>query len=170
MIRNAIISEGGRYRYALTREWGRGPRVLFIMLNPSTADAMQDDPTIRKCIGFAQRWGYSKLTVVNLYAYRATKPDDLWQAALDGVDIMGPKNATCIDTAASCANMIVAAWGAQVCNYPARKAGLSPPPEGYANEMLSRLKELKGQTLGLASCKQPRHPLMLAYATPLEAL
>lgn len=85
----AGISECGTYRYWLCREWSPGlDSLVWLMLNPSTADATQDDPTIRRCMGFARRWGYGGITVVNLYAYRATNPRDLLTAA----DPVGPEN------------------------------------------------------------------------------
>jgi len=78
---SAIISKCGKYRYVLTRNLPQLVRhikpCLFIMLNPSTADATENDPTIRRCIGFAERELCTSLTVINLYAYRATKPKDL---------------------------------------------------------------------------------------------
>ncbi|MCK5614322.1 DUF1643 domain-containing protein [Candidatus Pacearchaeota archaeon] len=81
----ALISDCGKYRYWLTRHFlNMGPPVktiVFVMLNPSTADAEADDPTIRRCKGFATAWGYTSLLVINLYAYRATKPSELWQVA-----------------------------------------------------------------------------------------
>src|SRR5262249_14212908 len=96
--RAAVISDCGRYRYSLTRRWGDAaePRALFVMLNPSTADAEQDDPTIRRCIGFAKAWGMGSLEVVNLYALRATDP----AALLSAPDPIGPKNDTMITSAA----------------------------------------------------------------------
>lgn len=78
MDKGAIISECGKYRYQLWRIWDdTKPKVLFIMHNPSTADANEDDPTIRRCIGFAKRWGYGGIYVGNLFAFRATDPKDL---------------------------------------------------------------------------------------------
>lgn len=77
MIREAIISECGAYRFRLDRKWSGDPPMLVCMLNPSTADAERDDPTITKLIGFANRFGFGHLIVVNLYPFRATKPADL---------------------------------------------------------------------------------------------
>jgi hypothetical protein len=88
ITRMAMISPGGLYRYWLGRRWGEGPRMVFVMLNPSTADGRQDDPTIRRCIGFAKREGCGGVEVVNLYALRATKPIHL----LDTPDPEGPDN------------------------------------------------------------------------------
>lgn len=91
----ATFSGCGRYRYRLTRELngalfaGSGRAITFIMLNPSTADANADDPTIRRCKGFARGWGYGRLIIVNLFAFRATDPRDMWKAHEGGVDIVG---------------------------------------------------------------------------------
>lgn len=110
--RSAVLSEDGVYRYRLTRRWGFGPTALFIMLNPSTADAMQDDPTIRRCRGFARSWGMAALDVVNLYAWRATKPADLPSDSR----AVGPENDFHIRTAMRDVwitnGVAVAAWGA----------------------------------------------------------
>ena len=79
----------GAYRYSLWREWdARAPAVAFVMLNPSTADAARDDPTIRRCASFARSWGYGSLEVVNLFAYRASEPKRLRQTP----DPIGPAN------------------------------------------------------------------------------
>ena len=85
MIRTAVIDKTEKYRYSLLREWDdTRHKCLFIMLNPSTADASRDDPTIRRCIAFAKREGCGGLHVVNLFAYRATDPVELrrWQYQL----------------------------------------------------------------------------------------
>lgn len=108
MTRGAWISDCGKYRYTLTRVWEeRLPHVAFVMLNPSTADAEQDDPTIRKCIGFAKRWGYGGLTVLNLYAYRSTDPRQLKKVW----DPVGPENHFLTDVLQGCARVVLA-WGA----------------------------------------------------------
>src|SRR5437868_14686902 len=84
----AIFDPTGMYRYSLLREWcADSPRVAFIMLNPSTADDRKDDPTIRRCIGFAHSWGFGVLEVVNLFAYRATDSSKL----PGGDDPVGPE-------------------------------------------------------------------------------
>ena len=99
--KGALISDCGAYRYLLTRFWEntehrrarrRRHIMTFLMLNPSTADSNQDDPTIRKCVQFAHRNGCNGMHVVNLFAYRATDPRDLIEAAAAGVDIVGPEN------------------------------------------------------------------------------
>ena len=78
IIANAVISECGKYRYSLTRIWDESkPKVMFIMLNSSTANANNDDPTIRRCINFAKAWGFGDLYVCNIFAYRATNPQEL---------------------------------------------------------------------------------------------
>lgn len=143
----AALSDCGTFRYALERRWGDGLTVLFMMLNPSTADAEQDDPTIRRCIGFAKRLGYERLLVWNLYAYRATDPRDL--DAVD--DPIGPENFDYHCRLVAQANLIIAAWGAK----PARGK--------FTNrEKIMRwgpLYELPVYALGLTKDGHPRHPL-----------
>lgn len=111
VTRNAELSPCGLYRYWLWRKWSDGgKRVTFVMLNPSTADALMDDPTIRKCVGFAKRLGFDELFVVNLFAYRATEPKELqrvgWRIA------EGPANDNHTATACMLASLVIAAWGA----------------------------------------------------------
>jgi hypothetical protein len=77
MHRAALFSRDRRFRYRLGRRWGQGAAVCFVLLNPSTADEVVDDPTIRRCIAFARSLGYGGLEVVNLYAYVATDPAEL---------------------------------------------------------------------------------------------
>lgn len=109
---NAVISECGKYRYVLRRSLGSILRwhhpVLFIMLNPSTADAEKDDPTIRRCMAFAKREGFTHLNVVNLYALRSPDPKHLALSA----DPIGPENDAWIDKEVRGASAVIVAWGA----------------------------------------------------------
>ncbi|MDP9281764.1 MAG: DUF1643 domain-containing protein [Chloroflexota bacterium] len=107
MIAGAIFSSDRRYRYRLWRRWDRSrPAIAFCMLNPSTADARRDDPTIRRCIGFARDWGYGGIEVVNIFALRATDPRELRSAR----DPVGPRNDAFMLRAAA-ASAVVVAWG-----------------------------------------------------------
>jgi hypothetical protein len=141
--RSAVISEDGRYRYRLDRRWGHGPRVVWIMLNPSTADAEQDDPTLRRITAFSRGWGFSALTVVNLYAWRATDPADLWTAS----DPVGPDNDFHI--AEVCATShVIAAWGAHARLDRIAAVLALPGMDGL-------------RALAVTKTGQPRHPLYL---------
>jgi hypothetical protein len=109
----AIISACGRYRYVLRRELqDHGPRVCCIMLNPSTADGYKNDATIYRLVSLVKRWGYSALDVVNLYAWRATQPADMWSAQKAGTDIVGPDNDYYIGEILDQARMVLLGWGA----------------------------------------------------------
>ena len=108
MERSATLSACRTYRYALWRRWGRGDYAMFIGLNPSTADETNDDPTIRRCIGFARAWGYGALCMANLFAFRATQPADMKKAT----DPVGWENDHTLQTLARGAGVVVAAWGA----------------------------------------------------------
>lgn len=108
MNRTALVSPCGLYRYVLTRQWAPGPVVAFVGLNPSTADAEVDDPTIRRCLAFAKSWGCGGLTMVNLFAFRATQPTDMFAAA----DPIGPDNDLWLRTASQGADITIEAWGA----------------------------------------------------------
>src|SRR5678809_1192361 len=123
--RSAEISECGRYRWWLRRAWQLpwNPNVAgppksngvccFVMLNPSTADGMQDDPTIRRCMGFCRSWGYDTLSVRNLFPWRATDPKELVKAERNA-DIFGGHRGASELLAACTGNLLVAAWGAGV--------------------------------------------------------
>lgn len=151
--RGAVLSADGLYRYRLTRSWdARKPILPFLMLNPSTADARQDDPTIRRCVGFARGLGYGGLGVWNLYAFRTDKPTVLWEAQRGGVDIIGPENdmklRNLLVWAANTEVPVIAAWGAQA--KPARVAWL-----------LEQRGAHNLQALGVAKHGEPKHPLYL---------
>jgi len=121
---SAVLSSCGQYRYELWRRWAEGPHVLFIMLNPSTADATNDDATIRKCVAYAKRWGFGALCVGNLFAFRATDPKDMKAAA----DPIGPENNATLARLASEAGVIVAAWGAHGTHMSRDKAVMKMLP------------------------------------------
>jgi len=108
MTSSATLSDCRTWRYQLRREWDPlGKTVLFIGLNPSTADETRDDPTIRRCIAFAKQWGYGALCMVNLFAFRATNPLELRVA----VDPIGPENELYISAAYVQSHIAIAAWG-----------------------------------------------------------
>ena len=108
MNRSAIFSRNKDYRYALKREWNLAlPKVMIIGLNPSTADASVDDPTIRKCIRMSTNWGYGSMIMVNLFAYRATDPKDLFKAEKP----VGDKNTWHIRNYLNQVDAVVCAWG-----------------------------------------------------------
>ena len=102
------FSPARKYRYALWRSWGDSSNyVNFIGLNPSIADDFKDDPTIRKCRGFAKRWGYGAMCMTNLFAFRCPHPLLMMREA----DPIGPDNAKWLISIANNAKLIVAAWG-----------------------------------------------------------
>lgn len=152
MQRDAVLSDCGAYRYRLTRTWDDRCRpLLYIMLNPSTADALVDDATIRVCIGRAQRLVCGGIIVVNLFAYRATQPHDMLLAA----DPVGPENDAHIHRALDDdPKMVIAAWGGNG-NYRGRAAKV---------KQLCGLRRVTLHCLGTTQDGQPRHPLRIAYS------
>jgi hypothetical protein len=146
----ALFDPTHTYRYRLWRVWNDAlPRVAFVLLNPSTADADRDDPTIRRCVGFARAWGFGGVEVVNLFAYRATHPADLRRcAAADGGDPVGPENDAHLAAVFSAAGLVVAGWGVHGSLLgraaAVRAAGLLPA---------------SAVCLGCTKSGEPRHPL-----------
>ena len=139
----------GAYRYRLERHWSGGDGLCaFIMLNPSTANALNDDPTIRRCIGFARRWGYDGLLVANLFARRATDPQELF-AARDPVG--GPANRDALLRVIDEAALILCAWG----------AFSAATRRGNAAIALVHARGRVAHCLGLTKSGAPRHPLYL---------
>lgn len=119
VTRSAVLSPCGGYRYALRRSWGPGGTVAFVMLNPSTADATVDDPTVRRCMGFARSLGMDGVSVVNLFAFRATNPDLLWSNRAHGIvgaegDAVGETDRHIVQEARS-ASVVICAWGGLSC-------------------------------------------------------
>jgi len=160
MTSSAILSPCGRYRYRLERTVAmEGPVYAFIGVNPSTADATEDDATVRKWIGFVKRWGGSRFIVANAFAFRSTDVRAL--AALPPADAIGIENDWHIMRAAVAADVIVPCWG-NTSKVPPTLRTRFP----FLLEMLSGAdKPIK--TFGLTASGDPKHPLMLGYDTAL---
>ena len=153
--RGAEISPCGKYRYALWRIWDETePLVLFVGLNPSTADATQDDPTLRSCIRLASRWGYGGLYMTNLFAYRSTDPTQIEQVD----DPIGPENDRWIKRLLEYVSEIVVCWG-----------GIKQRKHLDRDKLVLELLGDRVMCLGLTKDKAPRHPLFLkAEETELQ--
>jgi len=148
-MRGAIAAEGA-YRYWLLREWDRTrPRLNWVMLNPSTADAERDDPTLRRCLQFARGWGFGAVEVTNVYALRATTPRALQQVR----DPVGPENDRVLRDCAARCDRVAVAWGNGGRERAAAVAVLLDRP----------LWCLKVTRQG-----QPRHPLYAPARLPLR--
>lgn len=153
MQRTASFSPCSKYRYSLSRTWDKSlPRILFVGLNPSTADDHCDDPTVRRCIGFAQLWGYGGLILVNLFGYRTTDPSGLTEVD----DPVGPENDRWIAVEQARVDCVVAAWG---------NHGVLRNRDEAVLEILSRT-----YCLGITKAGCPRHPLYIAAKTPLQRM
>lgn len=153
---SAVLSPCGAYRYRL-RRLGLATgnrRVVFVMLNPSTADAVVDDPTIRRCIGFARAFDCERLEVVNLYALRSPNPADLRDSTEAGIDPVGPDNDRSIREASDGASLIVCAWGA----HPMAVARVATVLDVLPRPL---------HCLGFTKHRAPRHPLYVPASTPL---
>lgn len=157
----AVFSEDRRYRYLLGRRWADegGPLMIFGMLNPSKAGAFCEDPTVRKCIGFAKRWKAEGIVVCNAGAFIATDPADLARAE----DPIGEHNMDAIRFALSYDLAFrVAAWGRIAPKLKRRLVG----PIAWM--------KMRGALWCFGTTenepKEPRHPLMLAYSAPLVSL
>jgi hypothetical protein len=152
---SALISPDGQYRYELSRRLATGPRtVLFIGLNPSTATATDDDPTIRREVNFARRWAFDHYLKGNLCAYRS--PDLI---VLDHVDDpVGPENRQSLERMVHKAEVVVAAWGTTSLTDAAR-------------EIANWIGSLdKTYCLGFTKNGSPKHPLYVSKETALEPL
>jgi hypothetical protein len=140
--KNATFSDCRKYRYGLSRTWnGKKKTILFIGLNPSTADEKIDDPTIRRCINYAQNWGYGSLLMVNLFAYRATLPSELKNVK----NPIGNDNDLHILELSKKADLTVAAWGNE---------GFLLNRDKVVKKLIPNLMCLKINKSG-----QPSHPL-----------
>lgn len=143
-LSTATFSPCRTYRYFLCRRWEPAlPLVMFVGLNPSTADETRDDPTLRRCAGFARAWGFGGVILVNLFAYRASDPRALHHAP----DPLGPENDAWLVQGQEEAALVVAAWG----NGGAYR--------GRAGEIRPRLRD--PHALAVNQTGQPAHPLFL---------
>lgn len=153
MLRStAVFSPCRVYRYTLRRVWDEAlPSVVFVGLNPSTADETLDDPTVRRCIGFARDWGFGTCVVTNIFAFRSTDPRGL----LEIDDPVGPRNNHWIRRECAAAALVVAAWGVHGTLHERGAAVLRimPPPHSPPH------------CLGMTKEGFPRHPLYLSKAT-----
>lgn len=160
---HAIFSRDRLYRYWLERPIGglfaNMKAAVFIMLNPSTADAFRDDPTVARCRKRAEHWGCGRLIIVNLFAYRSTYPKDLAHT----VDPVGPCNnehlQRVVKIAGDGSSVIVAAWG----------DSMPRAHRGRADEVVEMMRGVQMHCLGKTSSGQPRHPLHLSYTQDLES-
>jgi len=144
MMKGAIFSTGRKYRYSLYRIWDRDlPCVMFIGLNPSTADETNDDPTITRCIGYAHDWGYGGLYMCNIFAFRTTFPSVLHRE----IDPIGDGNNHWLDSYAKASGLVVAAWG----NHGELRC--------RGKEVAKLIPNL--YCLGINKTGQPKHPLYL---------
>ena len=152
--RDAVIC--GNYRYLLRRVWDHDrPRALFVMLNPSTADAQIDDATIRSCCRLCVDWSYGSFEVVNLFGWRATDPAELASVA----DPIGPDNDLIVVMAIHRCHTVICAWGA------------NPFAVGRDHEMAALIKRHRPETycLGMTQVGAPKHPLYIKTGTKLLA-
>lgn len=144
--KRAILDETRKYRYILTRKINQNPPILFIMLNPSTADEYQDDPTIRRIIEFTKSWGYGSSIVMNLFAYRSSDPSELKKAT----NPIGRMNDYYLNLVSNHVDKIIVAWGVNG-NYLNRA------------EKVVDILPLKNKVFCLEKTKEgyPKHPLYI---------
>lgn len=146
----AVYSDCECYRYSLTRIWnGAGRRALFIMLNPSTATELQNDPTVERCERRARTLGFGSFTVINIFAFRATDPRKM-RAAKDPV---GPENDKAILQALDTADQVICAWGTHGQHLD----------RAHTIEQLLRARNIALFILELTAGGQPKHPLYISY-------
>ena len=151
----AVYSPCEAYRYTLTREWQPdGRKALFVMLNPSTATEVQNDPTVERCERRARTLGFGAFRVTNIFAYRATDPKVMRAQA----DPVGPGNDQAIAEGAAWADQIICGWGSHGAHL-ARRAAVAD---------LLRATGLPLYHLGLTLAGAPKHPLYIGYATQPE--
>lgn len=151
----AIFSEDRVYRYFWSRVWDDTlPRLGFILLNPSTADEHQGDPTVNRCVERAKRLGYGSIRLGNIFAYRSTDPHQLKSVA----DPVGEKNDSYLRGILAYCRVTIVGWG---------NHGLLHG-RGDAVVILARMLNVPVYSLGMTAHRQPTHPLYLSYDRPLQ--
>lgn len=147
----AVYSDCEQFRYSLTRIWDvDGDRALFIMLNPSTATEVQNDPTVERCERRSRALGFGAFRVLNIFAYRATDPRDMKRAE----DPVGPGNDAAIMDGMDWASRVICAWGTHGA-HQGRGAAVKTLLRASGRELLH---------LGLSKAGHPKHPLYIGYA------
>ena len=150
----AEFDSSEKFRYTLTRRWSEEPMCCFIGLNPSTADAQVEDNTVRRCRIYAQDWGFGGLLMLNLFAFRATNPKEMFKAKMRGVDIIGGERNWYAGLQSTIGRfqpgLVIAAWG------------IDGGERGF--KALECIRSPKGElhVLGWNKDKSPKHPLYLA--------
>lgn len=146
MVKGARFSDCRKYRYVLWRTWRENrKRVMFIGLNPSIADETADDPTIRRCIGFAEAWGFGGIYMLNLFAFRATNPKEMKKTS----DPIGPLNNDFLKIHIKPSGLNIACWGTH---------------GNFMNRSKTVIELLGDENLscfGMTQSGQPKHPLYL---------
>lgn len=147
----AVYSDCEKYRYSLTRIWNpAGPNVLFVMLNPSKATELQNDPTVERCERRARALGFGAFQVANLFAWRETNPQLMRKAAAP----IGPDNDAILISGATWADQVIAAWGTHGVHLG----------RGTAVKQMLKTHDTPVFHLGLSKAGHPRHPLYIPYA------
>lgn len=164
MIKSAVISKCERHRYSLTRCWNYNPetkalppkekRICWVMLNPSTADGLSDDPTMRLVIEFSKLFGYDMVEVVNLYAIRSSSPKILTDPNLWPHELLGLDNEEYQEEALENADKVVLAWGATEAAVDVAQ-GFMASHSDYSHKFYH---------LGLTKGGAPKHPRGFAYS------
>jgi hypothetical protein len=156
LVSEAIISADRKYRYKLVRSWASDSApLIWIMLNPSTADASRDDPTIRRCVSFAKGWGFGGVEIYNLFALRSNDPKRIELAS----DPIGPENDTWLKSALRTGGTVITAWGQCATKLRCQRAS-------EVATMISRKKRVRVVSLGFTKGGQPRHPLYVRGDAP----
>jgi hypothetical protein len=157
--KGAIFGPGRVHRYWLWRSWDKTKKPLvFIGLNPSTADEVKNDPTVERMERRARAMGYGGLIVVNIFAFRATDPMDMIDSAEAGIDVIGRDNDMAIVKAAIASGTIVCGWGSH--------GTLCERGRIVKNLLIDSFSSGEGVThLGLTKNGQPKHPLYIGYKT-----